>query len=96
MAVQTVASEGIFHGLPVFPDSDDTGYTAIVAGANGITGAHIVRALERAPKRWRKIYAFSRKPPTIPLGDRTTFVSVDFLSDPKRIAEVLQEHWVSA
>lgn len=41
MAVQTICSKGIFHGLPVFPD-DVEGLTAIVTGANGISGTHMV------------------------------------------------------
>ncbi|KAK1759073.1 NAD(P)-binding protein [Echria macrotheca] len=96
MAAQTVVSEGIFHGLPTFPEHDGKTYTAIVTGANGITGAHILRTLVNAPKRWSRIYALSRKPPTVPLGDRVTFVSVDFLNEPGIIAKTLHENNVSA
>lgn len=96
MAVQTVFSEGIFHGLPTLSDHEGKGYTAIVTGANGISGAHLVRALERAPNRWSKIYALSRKPPSVPSGDRVTAISVDFLDEQKKISEILQEHNVSA
>jgi len=96
MTSQTVVSEGIFHGLPTFPDHDGKGYTAVVTGANGISGAHILRTLVSAPQRWKKIYAFSRKPPSLPLGDQVTFVPIDFLNDPKVIAKTLQDHNVSA
>jgi len=44
-ATQTVFSEGIFHGLPTFPDQDGKKYTAIVTGANGISGSEIVDVL---------------------------------------------------
>lgn len=40
--LQTVCSKEIYHGLPVFPDRVH-GLTALVAGANGISGAHMVR-----------------------------------------------------
>lgn len=41
MTVQTICSKGIYHGLPVFPD-DVEGLTAIISGANGISGTHMV------------------------------------------------------
>ena len=42
MAVQQVQSRGIYHGLPVFPDSI-RGLTAIITGANGISGHYMLR-----------------------------------------------------
>lgn len=41
MSQQVIVSKGIYHGLPTFPD-DLNGLTAIVAGANGISGDHMV------------------------------------------------------
>lgn len=41
MSEQVIVSKGIYHGLPTFPD-DLNGLTAIVAGANGISGDHMV------------------------------------------------------
>lgn len=35
-------SKSIYHGLPVFPQ-ETKGFTAIVTGANGISGDHMVR-----------------------------------------------------
>jgi nucleoside-diphosphate-sugar epimerase len=96
MASQTVVSDGIFHGLPTFPDHDGKTYTAIVTGANGVTGAHVVRQLASNPKRWRKIYAMSRKAPHLEHGDNVTFIPVDFLQDPKKIAEIFQKNGVTA
>lgn len=38
----TIHSDGIYHGLPVFPEYLE-GSTAIVTGANGISGTYMVR-----------------------------------------------------
>lgn len=61
---QVVKSQGMYHGLPTYPEKD--GYqnlTAIVTGANGISGYHMVKVLSAAPERWNKIYCLSRRPP---------------------------------
>lgn len=39
---QLIHSKSIYHGLPVYPESLQ-GLTAIVTGANGISGNHMVR-----------------------------------------------------
>lgn len=39
--VQHIHSKGIYHGLPAFSD-DAVGLTAIVVGANGMSGDHMV------------------------------------------------------
>jgi hypothetical protein len=96
MVQQTVQSDGIFHGVPTFPDHDGKSYTAIVTGANGISGAHILRTLSAAPERWSRIYALSRKPPNFELSDNVTFISIDFLDAPEKIAKTLQDNKVSA
>ncbi|KAI7524970.1 hypothetical protein KC331_g17809, partial [Hortaea werneckii] len=36
----TIRSDGIYHGLPVFPENFG-GLTAIITGANGIPGTHM-------------------------------------------------------
>lgn len=97
MSTHLVRSEGIFHGLPTYPDSVKD-LTAIITGANGISGYHMVKALAAAPQRWKKIYCLSRRPPPdyffSDLGkdasSRVEHVSVDFLSDPAAIAESLR------
>lgn len=38
---QTIRSKDIYHGLPVLPDNAQ-GLTAVVAGANGMSGDHMV------------------------------------------------------
>jgi NAD(P)-dependent dehydrogenase (short-subunit alcohol dehydrogenase family) len=61
----TVRSNGIFHALPTYPPSSPAhrDLTAIVTGANGISGYHMVKVLAAAPERWAKIYCLSRRPP---------------------------------
>ena len=97
MSTQQVQSKGIHHGLPVFPP-DETGLTAIITGANGISGYYMYRVLAQDPKRWKKIYCLSRRPPLIPGGlpDHVEHIPLDFLKDPKEIATVLKEKNVAA
>jgi hypothetical protein len=53
---QVVSSKGIYHGLPSFPKSPETtGLTAIITGANGISGYHMVKVLAAELERWSKI-----------------------------------------
>lgn len=93
---QVVYSEGIFHGLPTFPDHDRKKYTAIVTGANGISGSEIVDVLTASPERWETIYAMSRRPPTNKNPHVKTIAS-DFLSStPQELAALFQEEGVKA
>src|SRR5689334_11046165 len=94
---QTVQSKGIFHGLPVFPSSTK-GLTAIITGANGISGNYMLRVLAEAPERWTKIYCLSRRPPAIPDGlpPQAEHIALDFLNEPDEIAQVLKEKGVKA
>lgn len=95
---QLVQSIGILHGLPVYPDTPEyKGLTAIVTGANGISGYHMVKALAATPERWSKIYCLSRRPPPDyffqELGDgaaRVEHVEADFLSNPSDIEKSLR------
>jgi hypothetical protein len=76
----TIQSKGIFHGLPTFPGVAG-GLTAIVAGANGISGQYIVRALAEAPERWSRVLAMSRRPPSGALpGKQAEGLSLDLLA----------------
>lgn len=100
---QVVRSSGIFHGLPTYPESPETtDLTAIVAGANGMGGHHMLKVLLDAPSRWKKIYCLSRKPPPNQHGsissdeDRVQHISVDFLSSAEDIGKVLKEKQVQA
>lgn len=97
MSIQQVQSKGIYHGLPVFP-SELKGLTAIITGANGISGHYMLRVLAQSPERWTKIYCLSRRPPYIPGGipANAEHIAVDFLKKPEEIANVLKEKNVKA
>ena len=95
MAPRQIQSTGIYHGLPVY---EETGLTAVITGANGISGYYMYRVLAQDTKRWKKIYCLSRRPPLIPGGlpSHVEHIPLDFLKEPKDIAAVLQEHKVTA
>ena len=97
MSVQQIQSRGIYHGLPVFPSSINN-LTAVVTGANGISGYYMLKVLSQSPQRWSTIYCLSRRPPLIPGGlpDNVTHIALDFLKDPEEIAAVLKEKGVKA
>ncbi|XMA16762.1 hypothetical protein WAI453_009553 [Rhynchosporium graminicola] len=97
---QIVRSAGIFHGLPTY-NKDISGLTAIVTGANGISGYHMVKALASAPQRWKTIYCFSRRPPPEYFFDglgegssRVEHICADFLTDPPHIGKILDSRIV--
>ncbi|KUJ19294.1 uncharacterized protein LY89DRAFT_706108 [Mollisia scopiformis] len=93
---QTIYSTGIHHGLPTFPDHDGKKYTAIVTGANGISGSEIVNALVAAPERWETIYAMSRRPPRA-VSDRVKTIAADFKdSTPEQLAKLFKSEGVKA
>ncbi|KAH8803352.1 NAD dependent epimerase/dehydratase family protein-like protein [Xylogone sp. PMI_703] len=95
--IYQVRNVGIYHGLPVY-DPSITGLTAIVSGANGISGYHMVRVLAQSPQRWSKIYCLSRRPPLLPDGfpENAEHIPLDFLQDSEQIAAVLKEKNVRA
>ncbi|EMC98635.1 hypothetical protein BAUCODRAFT_119950 [Baudoinia panamericana UAMH 10762] len=97
MSVQQIQSVGIYHGLPVYP-AETNGLTAIITGANGISGHYMLRVLSQAPRRWKKIYCLSRRPPLVPGGlpENAAHIPLDFLKKPDEIAETLKEHQVTA
>lgn len=94
----TIRSKGIYHGLPVFP-STIKGLSAIVTGANGISGDHMVRVLDESPERWSNIYALSRRPPPVERKWKSNVkhVTMDFLySSPAEMADKLKKEGVKA
>ena len=96
MLSQTVYSKGVHHGLPTFPEHDGKRYSAIVTGANGISGSEIVNVLSAAPERWDTIYAVSRRAPSNTEG-RVKGVAVDFLeSSPEEIAASFKKNDIKA
>ncbi|GAO50907.1 hypothetical protein SAICODRAFT_91654 [Saitoella complicata NRRL Y-17804] len=85
-----VYSNGLFHGLPVLDAIK--GQSAIVAGANGISGVHMLRILSKAPERWSEIHSLSRRPLQENFGENVKHTAVDFLdTSPEEIAEKLKE-----
>lgn len=87
----SVTSKEEFYGLPTFPEAEGKKYSAIVTGANGITGAHLLRVLAEAPERWGTIYALSRKPPSVRISGNIKYLAIDFLASPEEIAQQLKE-----
>ncbi|KAL6252405.1 hypothetical protein RBB50_000124 [Rhinocladiella similis] len=98
-----IQHKGIYHNLPTF-DPSLKGLTAIVTGANGISGFHTMRVLLESPERWTKVYALSRRPPpqammgllTDAQRARVQHVAVDFLDDPQKIADSIKASNVAA
>ncbi|TVY45409.1 Short chain dehydrogenase [Lachnellula subtilissima] len=91
----TVQTKGIYHHLPTFPAHDGKKYSAIVTGANGISGSAIVDVLAGNPERWETIYAISRRPP-VSTQPHVKAIAADFLSSPEDIAELLRKEGVKA
>ncbi|KAK9249993.1 hypothetical protein V1507DRAFT_500256 [Lipomyces tetrasporus] len=85
-----VKSSGIFYGLPEYASGQEK-QSVLVAGANGITGAHVTKVLNEHPERWSNVYALSRKPPSQPLGGNVTYLSIDLLNSPEQIAKGLEK-----
>jgi hypothetical protein len=93
---QTTYSEGILYGLPTFPAHDGKKYTAIVTGANGISGSEIVSVLAAAPERWETVYSMSRKPPKSH-NPRVKPIAADFLSStPEELAALFKNEGIKA
>lgn len=90
----SVYSEGIFHGLPVLPDSAKA-LRAIVVGASGTSGQPLVDVLTSDPQRWSHVYALSRKRPR---GDSPSIkhIPVDLTWEPERLATSLKDNKVEA
>lgn len=93
----------IFLNLPTY-SPEIQNLTAIVTGANGISGFFTLRVLLQSPQRWRKIWAVSRRPPPAEMmdlltpeqRDRVEHVAVDFLEKPEVIAKALSDKNVTA
>ncbi|KXS97992.1 hypothetical protein AC578_8742 [Pseudocercospora eumusae] len=96
-SIQQIQSKGIFHALPVFPPELE-GLTAIITGANGISGHYMLKVLGESPERWKRIICLSRRPTMFPGGlpSNAEHIPLDFLKDPQEIAGVLKEKNVEA
>jgi hypothetical protein len=92
---RSIHDDGIYRGLPTY-DSSIRGQTAIVAGANGISGQYMLRVLAKSPQRWTKIYALSRRPPSRIDAPQIERIALDFLTGVYKIRAVLTERHVKA
>lgn len=94
---------GIYHNLPDFDPSLE-GLSAVICGANGISGFATLRALLDAPKRWSRIYTLSRSSLSeeqmslIPsdLHSHIKQISIDLSTSGQDIAQVLRDANVQA
>jgi hypothetical protein len=93
---QVVRSQGIYHGLPTYPDGPSyRNLTALVTGATGVSGYNMVKVLA-ASGRWTKVYCTSSRPPPSNFfanlgGDaaKVEHLVIDFLDEPEQIARRL-------
>jgi NAD(P)-dependent dehydrogenase (short-subunit alcohol dehydrogenase family) len=92
---QRTHSVGIYHGLPEF---DSCGNTAIVTGANGLSGQAMLKILLAHSDRWTSIYALSQGPPLESgyTGKQVHHTSVNFLADAREVAKVLKDNDVKS
>ncbi len=90
----SIENDGIYHGLPVY-DNSTKGKTAILAGANGISGTHMLRALARHPEIWASVHALSRRPPMANLpsnfSEHVQHHVIDLLTSPEQVGRELME-----
>lgn len=93
-----VQNDGIYRGLPVY-DASVRGKTAILAGANGISGFYMLRAMSRHPEIWSRVYALSRRPPLSKLpaefSKNVTHHAIDLLSSPEQVGMDLKKAGIS-
>ncbi|KAK7420920.1 hypothetical protein QQX98_002484 [Neonectria punicea] len=94
---------GIYRNLPSF-DPSIKNLTAVICGANGISGFNTLRALLDSPERWSTIFTLSRSPPSEEqlalidpvLRSRIKHVSIDFGNSPSEIKDALVKADVKA
>lgn len=55
-----------------------------------------LRVLCESPKRWKKIYALSRRPPHGQWPSQVEHVSMDFLKSPEELAAIFKEKQIKA
>jgi hypothetical protein len=89
-----IENDGIYRGLPVY-DASYHGKTALVAGANGISGSHMLKAMSRHPEIWSHVYALSRRPPQMNLPPKfaknVSHHAIDLLTTSEQVGKELRE-----
>ena len=84
-----VVSKPPYYGMPIFPE-DTKGLTALVLGANGISGQAMLSVLAENPERWSTVLAVSRRKPSRLFGPTVQHLSIDLLQKPNVIAKELE------
>ncbi|KAF2718073.1 hypothetical protein K431DRAFT_349065 [Polychaeton citri CBS 116435] len=106
---QRVRSNGIIHGLAAYPPSTH-GLTAVITGANGISGHYMLCVPSQSHEHWNRIICLSRRHPSGSSdvdwdhdGQRSRnrsggklHIPIDFLGSPGDVAEKLRLHNVGA
>lgn len=92
-----VIDKGIYHGLPTYPSSTRA-LKALVFGANGISGHHMLRVLCEDSQRWEQIVALSRRPPveSQSTSKKVRPVQLDLLQNPEKNAKILTDNNLEA
>lgn len=89
-----IQNDGIYQALPIYDESYH-GKTAIVAGANGISGTFMVKAMSRHPEIWSRVYAVSRRPPQMTLPENfrrnVSHYSIDLLTSPEEVGKAFRD-----
>jgi hypothetical protein len=95
MSSTSITTKDVCYGVPTYPNIPD-GQTAIVAGANGVSGQYMLKLLADNPKRWKKVYALSRRPPVGIDAPNIEHIALDFLSGVENIKATLASKNVKA
>ena len=92
---QQTYSERIYYGLPVLQAEDET---AVVTGANGVSGQAMLKLLLKSPRRWATIFAISQgeSPIGVATDPRVQYIAADFLDKPDSIASLLKAKAVTS
>ena len=95
----TVTSKPPYYGMPKFSE-DTKGLTALVLGANGISGQAMLSVLAENPERWSAVLAVSRRKPSRSFGPTVQHLSMDLLQEPQVIVKELESFgkkmWVAS
>ena len=88
--ITSTISKPPYYGMPVFAE-DVKDLTALVLGANGISGQATLGVLSENPERWSTVLAISRKKPSRSFGPTVHHLSIDLLQAPEAIAKEISK-----
>ncbi|KAM3068453.1 hypothetical protein ACMFMG_009593 [Clarireedia jacksonii] len=92
------SSSSIYYQVEVisFMASNENPKVALITGANGISGAAVLKQLSSNPI-WSQIHALSRSPPTTaPSDPRIQFHTLDLTAPQSSITSALQSHNITS